>query len=136
MREVLAFAFNAATDSLLVTVAAVKESEHVEGVMVRQLGMVDPSATFEIEALPDEHKTAFRNLLGFLLDATEEKHAELANDPNALAAKASELAVREQRLREEEKASAALSAAIEEKRRALAELDAALDVKRRAASPE
>lgn len=131
MREVLSVQFAAASDSFLVTIAAVKESEHVPGVMVRQLGTPEPSAAFAVDELPEEHKAAFRSLLEFLLGATEEKHAAMASDPSKLAAKASELAVRETRLRETEKANAELDIAIEAKRRALAELDTTIEAKKK-----
>jgi hypothetical protein len=122
MRHVLSLEYNAAVDSLLVTVAAVKESEHVQGTFSRQLGAPEPRAGFSLEDLPPEHAVAFRSLLGWLATATEEKHAAAAMEPAAIAARASAVAHAEHELRVKEETA----------RQTLADLDAEIE-KRRAA---
>lgn len=103
MREVLSLHYSAASRTLLSTVAAVKESEHVPGTFVRQLGVPDPKASVQVDELPEHLRESFDELLEWLLPIVEEKHAAVAANPTAMALKASDLAAREQALLERER---------------------------------
>ena len=126
MREVLSLQYDASVDALIVNVAATKESEHVPGAMVRQLGVNEPQADFDLDELPIDHQVAFRALLTWLRDATEEKHAALAASAEAMTAKATALASAEHALKLREESA----------RRELAALEAEIAAKREAAAKE
>lgn len=150
MREVLSFEYDAAADSLTATISTVRESEHVPGVMVRQLGVPEPKARVLIDELPPVHATAFRALRAALVPIIDAKHAAAIADPAALAAKAAQVASAEQLLKSQQEAArhelavaatekrakleelAALEAANARKAAALAELDAQIAAKQAA----
>lgn len=128
MKEVLSLQFDAATDALVVKVAAVKESEHVPGTFVRQLGVPEPEARFTLAEL-GAHEAPFRALLAALVPMVDAKHGAVASDPAALAAEASRLARREQEI---EAAKLAADAEVSAKRAELAELEKQIAAKRSA----
>lgn len=105
MLEVLSLSYDAGTASVLAKVAAVKESEHVPGVMVRQLGAPEPQARIAVADLPEPHQTAFRALLAALVPIVQGAHGALAKDPDAVARRAAELAEREHRIAAERQAA-------------------------------
>lgn len=110
MREVLSLQYNAATASILATVAATRESEHVPGTFSRVLGVPDPAATVHIDELPPELRAGFDAVLAWLVPIVAEKHAAIVGSPEAMASKAIELAAREQEILEREQRLAALEA--------------------------
>jgi hypothetical protein len=134
MREVLRLEFDAAADAILVTVAATKQSEHVPGTFVRQLGVPELTASIPVASLPKAQAAAFRALLVNLIPLTETKVADDVADPAALAKKAADVARMQQSLAAEtqaaQEAKAALDVLLEERRAEAARLDAAIAVKR------
>lgn len=101
MKEVTRLAYDLASDTILATVSVVKESEHVPGAMVRQLGVPEPTASIRLDELPSEAQTAFRALASALIPLVEQRHGALVADPEKVAAKAAELAGREQQIASE-----------------------------------
>lgn len=116
MKEVLSLSYDASAASVVVKVASVKESEHVPGTFVRQLGAPEPQAHIRVDDLPAPHGAAFRALLAALPSLVEVKHAADVADPAALAAKAAAVAAQEQALATREKdAAEALAKAASDK---------------------
>lgn len=130
MREVLSLSYSPDA-GLLVKIAAVKESEHVPGVMVRQLGVPEPQATISLDDLEPRHAEAFRALLATLPDIVDAKHAALAASPEKIAEEAAQLAAErhayEAARKERAEEAARLDAGLAAKR---AEVEAAEDAKR------
>ncbi len=120
MKEVLSLQYEAGADAFVVCVSTVKESEHVPGALVRQLGVPQPTARVLLGELPPEHGDAFRALLAALVPLAEKRYAEVIADPLELAAAAARLA------QEEQRAAARRLAATEEEAR----LDAAIAKRR------
>lgn len=125
MKEVLRLEYDAGAGGLLATVSVVKESEHVPGVFVRQVGpgVPEPTASVALEELSPKAQEAFRLLLDELIPLVEKKHAAAVADPAEIAAAAARMAaaeydwLRQKQAREEELAR--LGAEIEQRSGAL-----------------
>lgn len=150
MREVLRFDFDASSDTVLVRTAAWAESTSVHPttgarlmntdgspIIVRQLGVPEPQATFALSELPEPHGTAFRALLAVLPDLVEAKVTALVSAPASLVTQAAELAAERMMLEKERAESraalaeaAALTADLAAKRVEADQLDAEIAAKR------
>jgi hypothetical protein len=103
MQEILSLSYDAGAASLLVRVAAVKESKHVPGVMVRQLGVPEPQAALAVSALPPDLLAAWRTLVTGLPGLVVQEH-ESAATPTAVEERSAALARREFELAQREAA--------------------------------
>lgn len=105
MREVLQVVYDASTRSFLATTAATIAGKNDDGspVIVRLLGAVDPVARFELDKLPEPHRSAMRAFLDALPDMVERQVSDLSS-PEKIKAAASALALEEQRIAQERQA--------------------------------
>lgn len=98
MFKVLSIQYEDGSDALLVRLGEFRESEHVEGTFVRQIGAAEPLVRIALADLPQDVASTFASLLDALPALATAKHDELASDPAKLAEAASQLAQREQAL--------------------------------------
>jgi hypothetical protein len=119
MKEILSLSYDASTRAVVAVLAHTKESEHVPGTFVRQLGLPDYTERVLIDDVP-ELQAALDRLVGLVESRAQAKG--LAS-PELIAAHA-EIARREERLAKNEAEKREQLAALEAaKRRELDALD-------------
>jgi hypothetical protein len=108
MQEVLSMIYDAGSASVLVSVSAVRESEHVPGEFVRQLGVPEPTVRFPVSELPTDLQSLFLTFLAGIIPKVVEAHERVVSDPDELARRASAIEAKAFELAQREAALSAI----------------------------